>query len=136
MQFAQYVTTIIVIIHGIVVALHGLAHQQLPVPLSLVQSLFVSAVIVLAPMMALILVWTPFYRAGIWLLLFSMTGSLLFGIYNHFIVITPDHISQIPFKGWGLLFQITALLLLLTEGLGCGVGIWAFSIIQAKQKPQ
>lgn len=133
MQFAQYVTTIVVI-HGIVVALHGLAHQQIPVPLSMIQSLFVSAVIVLAPIIALILLWTPFYRAGIWLFLVSMIGALLFGIYNHFIVITPDHISQIPFKGWGLLFQVTAMFLLITEGLGCGVGIWAFSITQAKQK--
>lgn len=132
MQLTNSATTIVVI-HAIIVALHGLAHQYIPVPLSLVQSLFVSVVIVLAPIIAITLLWTAFDQAGIWLFLIAMTGSLLFGIYNHFLVITPDHISQIPWEGWGLLFQITAILLLLTEGLGCGVGIWAFSMTQHKK---
>jgi hypothetical protein len=129
-----YSLTAVVVIHAIVVALHGLAHQKIPVPLSLLQSLFVVTAIVLAPIVAIVLIWTPFRRAGIWLFLVSMTGALLFGIYNHFIAISPDRISQIPFAGWGVLFQVTAILLLITEALGCGVGIWAFSITQQKQK--
>ena len=129
-----YSLTAVVVIHAIVVALHGLAHQKIPVPLSLLQSLFVVTAIVLAPIVAIVLIWTPFRRAGIWLFLVSMTGALLFGIYNHFIAISPDRISQIPFAGWGVLFQVTAILLLITEALGCRVGIWAFSITQQKQK--
>jgi hypothetical protein len=126
MQFARSVT-IVAIVHAIVVALHGLAHQIIPVPLSLAQSLFVGIVIVLAPVVAAVLVWTPFDRIGSWLFCGSMTGSLLFGIYNHFITISPDHLSQIPLEGWGVLFQVTAILLLVTEGLGCGVSIWALN---------
>jgi dolichyl-phosphate-mannose--protein O-mannosyl transferase len=131
MPFARYGTTVVAI-HAIVVALHGLAHQKIPVPLSFLQSLFVGTVIVLAPIVAVGLHWTPFARAGRWLFLVSMTGALLFGIYNHFIGITPDRISQIPFDGWGVLFQITAILLLVTEGLGCGVGVWALNTLQQK----
>lgn len=133
MQLTHYATTIVVI-HAIVVALHGLAHEQIPVPLSFLQGLFVGTVIVLAPIVAVVLLWTQFHRAGIWLFVVSMTGALLFGIYNHFMVITPDHISQISFEGWGVLFQVTAMLLLITEGLGCGVGVWALSMTQQKQK--
>jgi hypothetical protein len=133
MPFAWYGTTI-VIIHAIVVVLHGLAHQKIPVPLSLLQSLFVDSVIVLTPIAAAVLLWTPFYRLGRWLFLGSMMGALLFGIYNHFVVMSPDHISQIPFEGWGVMFQMTALLLLVTEGIGCGVGIWAVNPIRQKAR--
>ncbi|MBD3881608.1 hypothetical protein IFO70_07565 [Phormidium tenue FACHB-886] len=127
MLLARY-GTIIVVVHTIVVALHGLAHQKIPVPISLAQSLFVDIVIVLAPIAAAILLWTPFYRIGCWLFFGAMIGALLFGIYNHFIAITPDHISQIPFEGWGMLFQVTAILLLITEG--CGVALWKLNTTQ------
>ncbi|GAP96631.1 hypothetical protein [Leptolyngbya sp. NIES-2104] len=127
MQRTHFVTTIVVI-HTIVVALHGLAHQKIPVPLSLAQSLFVEIVIVLAPIAAAILLWTRFYQMGHWLFFGAMIGALLFGIYNHFIAITPDHISQIPFQSWGVLFQVTAILLLITEG--CGVALWTLNTIQ------
>jgi hypothetical protein len=112
MQLTDSLTTVVVI-HAIVVVLHGFAHQKIPVPISLAQSLFVDVVVVLTPIAAAVLLWTPFYHIGRWLFLGSMTGALLFGIYNHFMVISPDHISQIPFEGWGVMFQITAVLLLI-----------------------
>lgn len=126
--------TVVVVIHAIVVALHGLAHKKIPVPLSLPQSLFVGSVIVLAPVAAIILLWTPFQQMGSWLLLSSMTGAILFGVYYHFIAIGPDHISQVPFAGLGILFQITAILLFLTEGLGCAIGAWALSTLQRREQ--
>jgi hypothetical protein len=69
---------------------------------------------------------------GRWLFLGSMTGALLFGIYNHFISMSPDHISQISFAGWGVLFQVTAILLLVIEGIGCGVGVWALNPLRQR----
>lgn len=130
---AQYGTAVVVS-HAIVVVLHGLAHKQLPVPLSSFQSLFVGFVIVLAPIAGMILLWTPLQQTGSWLLLSSMTGALLFGVYHHFIAISPDHISQIPFAGWGILFQVTATLLFSTEGLGCVIGTWALSTLQRREQ--
>lgn len=126
--------TIVVVIHAIVVALHGLAHEKIPVPLSLLQSLFVGSMIVFAPIAAMILLWTPFQLAGSWLLLGSMVGAILLGVYHHFIVISPDHISQVPFAGWGVLFQITAILLFLTEGLRCAIGAWTLSTLQRREQ--
>ncbi len=133
MKIAIYGTTIVVL-HAIANGLHGLAHVEIPVALSLLQSLFVGIVIFPIPILAAVLLWTQFYRIGSWLLLGSMAGSLLFGIYNHFIVISPDHVSQVSFVGWGLLFQVTAFLILIVDGLGSGVGIWALRNLQQTEQ--
>ncbi len=131
MKVAKY-GTMIVVIHAIPAAhsvnangLHGLAHVEIPVPLSPLQSLFVGIVIFLTPIIAAVLLWTQFYRIGSWLLLSSMAGSLLFAIYNHLIVISPDHVSQVSFEGWGLLFQVTAILILIVNALGCWISVSA-----------
>ncbi|MEH2320035.1 hypothetical protein [Nostoc sp.] len=129
MKIAQYGTAIVVI-HAIINGLHGLAHVEIPVTLSLVQSLFVGIVIFPIPIIAAVLLWTQFYRIGSWLLLSSIAGSLLFGIYNHLIVISPDHLSQVSFADWGLVFQITAILILIVDGFGCWIGIWALKMIR------
>jgi hypothetical protein len=133
MKIAQYGTALVVI-HVIAHGLHGLAHVEIPVPLSILQSLFVGIVIYAIPIIAVVLLWTQFYRIGSWLLLGSMAASVLFGIYNHLIVITPDHVSQVSFEGWGLLFQITAILTLIVDGFGSWIGIWALKTIQEPEK--
>jgi hypothetical protein len=121
MKIAQYGTAIVVM-HVFLHVLHGLAHNEIPISLSLFQGLFVGIVVLLTPMIAAGLLWTPFHRIGSWLLLGSMAGSLLSAIYNHHLVISPDHVSQVSFAGWGLLFQITAYLMLVVDGLGCWIG--------------
>ncbi|MEH2262961.1 hypothetical protein [Nostoc sp.] len=133
MKIAQYGTAIVVI-HAIAHGLHGLAHVEIPVPLSILQSLFVGIVIYAIPIIAVVLLWTQFYRIGSWLLLFSMAASILFGIYNHLIVISSDHVSQVSFAGWGLLFQITAILTLIVDGFGSWIGIWPLKTIQEPEK--
>ncbi len=117
--------TAAVIVHTIVTILHALAHVLIPVPATPSQAVFIITVIVTVPLVAMVLLWTPFRRMGAVLLLVSMLGSLIFGVYLHFIAISPDHICQIPPGNWQLLFQVTAVLLFLTELLGCGVGVWA-----------
>jgi len=124
MKVAQYGTAI-VFLHAIAHGLHGLAHVQIPVALSLLQIVFIGGVIVFAPIVAAGFLWTKLDRIGYWLLLSAMVGAILFGIYNHFIAISPDHVSQIAFNGWGWVFQITAILTLIVDGLGLGLSLWA-----------
>ncbi|MBW4518706.1 MAG: hypothetical protein KME16_03105 [Scytolyngbya sp. HA4215-MV1] len=128
MKVARYGTAIVVL-HAITHGLHGLAHVKIPVPLSSLQSVFIVAVIFLAPIIAAILLWTKFHRIGNWFLLSSMAGAILFGVYNHLLVISSDHVSQVSFANWGLLFQITATLTLIIDGLGCWIGVWGLKTI-------
>ena len=89
MKIAQY-GTIIVVIHAIAHGLHGLAHMEIPILLSLLQSLFIGAVILLTPIIAAVLLWMPFDRIGSWLLLI--------------------------------------------DGFGCWIGIWALKTIQQPEQ--
>ena len=121
--FIKYATGLVVF-HFVVSAIHGLAHQIIPIPTSILQYLFIIPIIIISPIVATIMLWRKFINTGTALLFYSMLGALIFGVYNHFIVISPDHISQIPSTSWGKLFQITAVVLAILETLGVGVGLW------------
>lgn len=110
--------TIVVLAHLVVNLLHGNAHTSLGVGLSGWQQVYVYGVILLAPLLALGLSFTRYARDGLWLLLLSMFGSLIFGFLYHFIIISPDHVAHLPAGTAQGIFRITALLLLITEALG------------------
>ncbi len=110
--------TIAVLAHLVVVVLHGQAHTRLGVGLSNWQQAYVLAVILLAPLVALVLSFTRYARAGVWLLLASMLGSLIFGACYHYVIISPDHVTHLPPGDARGLFRVTALLLLVTEVFG------------------
>ena len=110
--------TIVVLAHLVVNLLHGNAHTSLGVGLSTWQQVYVIAVILLAPLLALALVFTRYARTAVWLLLVSMLGSLVFGFIYHYIIISPDHVSHLPPGAAQGMFRLTAVLLLATEALG------------------
>lgn len=115
--------TIAVVTHLIVVWLHGQAHTRLSVGLSDWQQVYVLAVIVVAPLVALALAFTRYVRAGVWLLFASMLGSLIFGVIYHYIIISPDHVAHLPAGEARGLFRVTAVLLLITETLAAVVAL-------------
>ena len=114
----QILVTILVLAHLVVNVLHGRAHTDLGVGLTTWQYVFVMTVILLAPLVALILSWTRYARAGLWLLFFSMLGALIFGFCYHYIIISNDHVAHLPPGDARGVFRMTALLLLITEALG------------------
>jgi Na+/proline symporter len=114
-----------VIAHAIVLIFHSAAHQILGVEASPTQTLFIVTVIITAPVLAGILLWRRVERFGAVLLTCSMAGSLIFGVYNHFVVSSPDHVSHVSGMSpasWAIIFQVTAFLLALTEALGVFAG--------------
>ena len=115
--------TIAVVAHLIVVLIHGQAHTRLGVGLSDWQNVYVLTVIVLAPLVALVLAFTRYISAGVWLLLASMLGSLIFGAIYHYIIISPDHVAHLPAGDARGLFRATAVLLLITETFGVVVAL-------------
>lgn len=113
----------IVLAHFIVVIFHGSAHTNLKIGLATWQTIFLFIVIVLAPMVAAILIWTRLSRVGFGLLAASMTGALLFGVYFHYLAISPDHVSHLPPGDAQGTFRLTALLLAITEAIGLTIGL-------------
>ena len=119
---AAYVTAIIGV-HLLVNIVHGLAHRELRVGLALPASVFVIVVVLIVPLLAMGLLWTAEKRLGLMLLSLSMSGSLLFGLYHHFLAMGPDHVNSQPWSPWGLAFGLTAYALLIIEAIGTYTGI-------------
>ena len=120
---AKYATTIVVLTHLLINLIHGVAHRELDVGLSPSGSVFVIVVVLILPLVALALLWTARRRIGFIILSLSMLASLLFGLYHHFVIISPDHVHSQPSSPWGIAFIFTAYGLLITEAIGTYVGI-------------
>lgn len=117
-KFSRVAVTVTVIAHLIVNLLHGRAHTELGVGLTSWQEFYVITVILLAPLIAFLLSWTRYAGAGLWLLLLSMLGALIFGACYHYLIVSSDHVAHLPPGDARGLFRATALLLLLTEAAG------------------
>ena len=110
--------------HLLVTLLHAAAHIGAPVPSTTGQYVFVFTIIYIAPLAA---VWLLLRgrREGAALLATSMGAAFLFGLINHFIVISPDHISQTPPGIWQAAFAwsaaITAALQLASVAVGAAL---------------
>jgi hypothetical protein len=123
----------IVAIHFVVVVLHSIAHQLLPVQATPAQLAFILPVIVVAPLVAAVML-TKFEKAGMVLLTASMLGSFLFGIYYHFAADTIDHVAHVAHREplfWSQMFLITSYLLAISEAAGAAVGL--ISLLRQKQ---
>lgn len=92
----RIIITGLVIVHLVASIWHGDAHTRLAIALSPEKNIFVYIVILIAPLVALILVWTRYSTIGLWVLVLSMVGALLFGAYHHYVMISPDNIGHLP----------------------------------------
>src|SRR4029077_19539860 len=101
---AKYATAIVVAIHLLINVVHGVAHRELHVGLSPSGSIFVIAVVLILPLVAMALVWTTKKRIGLILLSLSMFGSLLFGFYHHFLIVRLNNFLSYTSGGWGTNF--------------------------------
>ena len=113
----------IVLAHLVISMLHGTAHTGAHVDLSRTQNLFVFVVILAGPLIGLALMW-PAAHLGSWVVAVTMAGSLVFGVVNHFVLATPDHVLHVD-PQWRPLFATTAVLLAATEALGVALAIRA-----------
>ncbi|CAA9433838.1 MAG: hypothetical protein AVDCRST_MAG80-763 [uncultured Rubrobacteraceae bacterium] len=107
--------------------LHGISHVEHRVPLAMWQWVYVIFVILLAPVVAAVLLWTLLTRVGAGLLLASMAGALIFGLAFHFLVSGPDNIFTLHPGVGREVFRFSAALVALTEALGCVAGLWVLS---------
>ena len=113
----------IVFLHLVVTAIHGWAHAGAVIPVSTTANIFILTVIVIAPIVGAAMLWWFSPPRGAWLLAISLAASLVFGIVNHFVLESPDHVAHVA-AAWRLSFGVTAVLLALTEALGSGLAFW------------
>ena len=92
----KIVITGLVAIHLAATLWHGSAHTQLAIGLPLEKTIFVYVVILVAPIVAAIFVWTRFVSTGMGLFFLSMLAALLFGAYHHYVMVSPDNIGHLP----------------------------------------
>jgi hypothetical protein len=112
---------IVVIAHLAISVVHGAAHAQANIPMSRLADLFVFVVILAGPLIGLALMLRS-RRTGAWLIAITMAASLVFGLVNHFVLSTPDHVSHVEPRLQPL-FAVTAILLAVTEALGSGLAV-------------
>jgi hypothetical protein len=124
MSRAAKYTSAIVVAHLLVNIVHGVAHRKLRVGLSTWDSIFVIGVVLILPLFAIGVVWAVEKRVGLMLLSVSMFAALLFGLYHHFLVISPDHVHSQPAIVWGMAFTVSAYGLLITEAIGTYIGVY------------
>ena len=111
----------IVLAHLLVSAIHGAAHTGAGVPLSPAANLFVFVVVLAGPLIGLVIsFWARLF--GGWVVALTMAASFVFGVVNHFVVDSPDHISHVA-AAWSTQFAMTAVLLAITELLGMVVAL-------------
>jgi len=118
----------IVLAHLVISIVHGSAHTNAHVALSPAGNLFVFVVILAGPLIGLGLLW-PSMRIGAWLIMLAMAGALIFGVVNHFVFSSPDHVAHID-PQWRSVFTTTAILLAATEALG---SVLAFQTLRERR---
>lgn len=82
--------------HLVATLWHGSAHSHLAIDLPPEKTFFVFTVILIAPILATWLVWTRYVSMGLWVFFLSMLGSFLFGVYHHYVLVSPDNIGHLP----------------------------------------
>ena len=112
---------VVVVAHLVISMIHGGAHAQARVPLSPAANLFVYMVILAGPILGLALTWRA-GPTGAWIIAVTMAGALVFGVVNHFVLASHDHVTHVD-PAWRPVFTATAVLLAVTEALGAGLAV-------------
>ena len=122
MRNARILAILVVVVHLLVQVPHGVAHNMLHIDVNLWQNIYILVVISLLPIVAAVLVWRR-KRVGYFLLLLSMVGSFVFGLFYHFIAAGPDNVNSLGAHQWSGTFLWSAVLLALVEAAGVVIGL-------------
>lgn len=102
-------------LHAAVIVAHSAAHIAANIWMPLAPTLFIWTVIIIGPFAGLWLFASGRNRrAGAAIVGACMTGALVFGMVNHFLIEGSDHVSAVA-GPWGILFALSACGLALTE---------------------
>lgn len=114
--------SVFALLHCAIAMWHGSAHMSVPVALTPMQTVFVGLVIILLPLAATVLIWTRLRKLATVLYAASMLASLLFGVINHYILISPDNVTCVPPGEFRMTFIVSAGLVTGSELIGTLLG--------------
>lgn len=101
--------------HSAINSVHGIIHIPTKVGLNTFQLLYVGIVIMFLPLFGLYISKNN-KNTGNLICIISIFAAAIFSTYYHFILISPDHVSQVPLTNiWGYLFHMTAYLVSLID---------------------
>jgi len=92
----KVVLAIFVLVHLLGNLWHGNAHATLEITLPGSKTAFVVIFILIGPVLGAILTWTRHAVSGSWIVGISMVGSVVFSVYHHFVLISPDNVEHLP----------------------------------------
>ena len=122
MRNARIFGILVVIAHLLVQVPHAVAHNMLHIDMNLWQNIYILIVINALPIVAAVLMWRR-KRLGYLLLLLSMAGSFVFGVFYHFIAAGPDNVHSLGVHAWSNTFLWSAVCLALVEAAGTIIGL-------------
>jgi hypothetical protein len=122
---------IVVIAHLMISLIHGAAHVRGHVDMSTAANVFVFAVILAGPLLGLVLLWR-YPRAGSWVIAATLAASFVFGLLNHFIVASPDHVAHVAAHVRPM-FTATAVMLALTEAIGATLALQVQRTVEGRR---
>ncbi|KAI8576942.1 hypothetical protein K450DRAFT_254325 [Umbelopsis ramanniana AG] len=96
-------------------SVHGVTHLLAGVGLNAMQVAFVGIDVMILPLVGLYM-YKQNQHQGALVCLLSIFASGMFGTYYHYIYVSADNVSQIPFTVAGILFMITAFLISFVDG--------------------
>lgn len=106
----------LVLVHLAISLVHRTQHIQAAVSLSAGATAFVLVVVLALPLAGAALLWRA-PRMGAAVIAASLAGAFLFGVINHFVLVSPDHVRQVNHAA-APLFGVSAAALAVTESLG------------------
>lgn len=134
----KFVITValVVLVHTVVMLIHGVAHMRLNVELSPWAGIYVLCIVGIGPIAGLLFLRSSRKRAGATVLLITMIGALLFGLWKHFMAHGADHVMDLQAGPWRLPFQATAVLLAVSEAAGAVIAFVLLRALTPRTKPR
>ena len=130
------ITYVLFAAHVAVSGYHGWSHSVASVPTTTLQDVFIDAVIVAAPVVAVALILARKLVIGYALFAGAMFGAFVFGVCYHFILDTSDRYSNVHGAGASH-FAASAALLAVIEVIGFtwGVRCWRGALTDGRITP-
>jgi hypothetical protein len=123
---SRLVIAALVLVHLWINVRHGAAHDTLSVGLPTWKWIYVYVVILGLPLVGAAALWSRWLVQALWLVAMASAGALVFGVYHHYVLISPDNVAHLPPGPADAhqAFTSTAALLALLEFLTTGAALF------------